>query len=169
MSEATSSDFDKSASRDSKVAEFHDERRGILTHIQHFLHQTPAAVPLIVLILSIAVFGVLLGSKFFSPFALTLILQQVAIVGITAAAQSLVILTAGIDLSVGAIMVFSSVLMGQLTFRYGIPAEISIGLGLAAAGAPERLNAERTIAAWCVRDRMLGAAFLLGGTREEIV
>lgn len=132
MSDATSSDFDKSASRDSKVAEFHDERRGILTHIQHFLHQTPAAVPLIVLILSIAVFGVLLGSKFFSPFALTLILQQVAIVGITAAAQSLVILTAGIDLSVGAIMVFSSVLMGQLTFRYGIPAEISIGLGLAA-------------------------------------
>ena len=132
MSDTTSSEYEKSASRDSKVAEFHDERRGVLTHIQHFLHQTPAAVPLIVLILSIAVFGLLLGSKFFSPFALTLILQQVAIVGITAAAQSLVILTAGIDLSVGAIMVFSSVLMGQLTFRYGLPAEISIALGLAA-------------------------------------
>lgn len=113
------------------VAEFEESRRGIATKIQHTLHQTPALVPLIVLVLSIIVFGLLLGSRFFSPFALTLILQQVAIVGITAAAQSLVILTAGIDLSVGAIMVFSSVLMGQFTFRYGIPAEISILLGLA--------------------------------------
>ncbi|GAB5377246.1 MAG: ABC transporter permease [Acuticoccus sp.] len=131
MSEATT-DPGTSASGEAKVAEFHDERRGPLTHIQHFLHQTPAAVPLIVLMLSVLVFGLLLGSKFFSPFALTLILQQVAIVGITATAQSLVILTAGIDLSVGAMMVFSSVLMGQFTFRYGIPAEIAIPMGLAA-------------------------------------
>ncbi|WMS42942.1 ABC transporter permease [Acuticoccus sp. MNP-M23] len=123
-----------------RVAEFEDERRGVLTHIQHFLHQTPAAVPLIVLIISIIVFGLVLGSKFFSPFAMTLILQQVAIVGITAAAQSLVILTAGIDLSVGAIMVFSSVLMGQLTFRYGIPAEISIGVGLMAGTLMGTIN-----------------------------
>ena len=64
----------------------------------------------------IIIFGFALGSKFFSPFALTLILQQVQIVGIVAAAQSLVILTAGIDLSVGAIAVFSSVVMGQFTF-----------------------------------------------------
>jgi len=71
---------------------------------------------------------------------MTLILQQVAIVGITAAAQSLVILTAGIDLSVGAIMVFSSVLMGQFTFRYGIPAEISIILGLAAGTVMGAIN-----------------------------
>jgi len=43
-----------------------------------------------------------------------------------------VILTAGIDLSVGAIMVFSSVIMGQFTFRYGLPPEISLICGLAA-------------------------------------
>ena len=55
---------------------------------------------------------------------MTLILQQVAIVGIVGAAQTLVILTAGIDLSVGAIMVLSSVVMGQFTFRYGLPAPI---------------------------------------------
>lgn len=119
------------------VAEFEDHG-GPLLRLQHFLHQTPAAVPLIVLIISTLVFGAILGSKFFSPFAMTLILQQVAIVGIIAAAQSLVILTAGIDLSVGAIMVFSSVLMGQFTFRYGLPVELSIALGLflgAAMGA----------------------------------
>lgn len=102
----------------------------VLHSIQHKLHRTPSLVPLIVLVLSILVFGILLGGKFFSPFALTLILQQVAIVGIVGAAQSLVILTAGIDLSVGAIMVLSSVIMGQMTFRYGIPAEFAVAIGL---------------------------------------
>ena len=76
-------------------------------------------------------FGLLLGSRFFSPFALTLILQQVQIVGIVAAAQSLIILTAGIDLSVGAITVISSVVMGQFAFRYGIPPSIAVVCGLA--------------------------------------
>jgi fructose transport system permease protein len=124
-------DFEKAAAASPQnVAEFADDRNGVFDKIQHILHQTPAAVPLIVLVLSLVVFGVLLGSKFFSAFALTLILQQVAIVGIVGAAQSLVILTAGIDLSVGAIMVLSSVVMGQFTFRYGLPAEVAIGCGL---------------------------------------
>ncbi len=112
------------------VAAFASHKKGILPRVQHALHVNPALVPLFVLVGSIVVFGLLLGSKFFSPFALTLILQQVQIVGIVAAAQSLVILTAGIDLSVGAIMVLSSVVMGQFTFRYGIPVEIAIIAGL---------------------------------------
>src|SRR6185312_3613563 len=97
----------------------------------HFLHGSPAMVPLIVLVLSVLIFGIVLGGKFFSAFTLTLILQQVAITGIVGAAQTLVILTAGIDLSVGAIMVLSSVVMGQFTFRYGLPAPISILCGFA--------------------------------------
>lgn len=113
------------------VAEFEDEKRGALGRIQHALHTNPALVPLIVLVSSIAIFGMLLGQRFFSPFALTLILQQVQIVGIVAAAQSLVILTAGIDLSVGAIAVISSVIMGQFAFRYGLPPELAVLCGLA--------------------------------------
>ncbi|MFM9269636.1 ABC transporter permease [Halomonas elongata] len=113
-----------------RIAEFEDHRSGFVHRLQHALHMNPSIVPLIVLMLSILLFGALLGSKFFSPFALTLILQQVQIVGIVAAAQSLIILTAGIDLSVGAIMVISSVVMGQFTFRYGIPVPISILSGL---------------------------------------
>lgn len=114
----------------SEVASF-EQKRSLLNKIQHVLHTNPALVPLIVLLISIAVFGLILGSKFFSPFAMTLILQQVAIVGVVGAAQTLVILTAGIDLSVGAIMVLSSVVMGQFTFRYGLPVEISILCGFA--------------------------------------
>ncbi len=112
------------------VAEFDTHRRGPVQAFQHALHVTPALVPLIVLISATIAFGLILGDRFLSPFALTLILQQVQIVGIVAVAQSLVILTAGIELSVGAIMVLSSVVMGQFTFRYGLPPEIAILCGL---------------------------------------
>ena len=60
--------------------------------------------------------------------------------GIVAAAQSIVILTAGIDLSVGAIAVITSVFMGQFTFRYGIPVELSVLMGLTAGTAIGALN-----------------------------
>ncbi|NIZ12761.1 ABC transporter permease [Phaeobacter sp. HF9A] len=113
-----------------QVAEFDQGHQSFIQRFQHALHVTPSLVPLIVLVLSVVIFGVLLGSKFFSPFALTLILQQVGIVGIVACAQSLVILTAGIDLSVGAIMVLSSVVMGQFTFRYGLPPVMGVACGL---------------------------------------
>jgi len=113
------------------VASFDTDHKTIVQRFQHFLHKSPAAVSLIVLLLSLIIFGVLLGSKFYSAFSLTLILQQVAITGIVGAAQTLVILTAGIDLSVGAIMVLSSVVMGQFIFRYGMPPAIGILCGFA--------------------------------------
>ena len=124
---------------DTRVAAFERRRTGT-ERLQALLHNAPALVPLIVLVASIAVFGALLGSRFFSPFALTLILQQVQIVGIVGAAQSLVILTAGIDLSVGAIMVLSSVVMGQFTFRYGLPPEVAVACGLLVGTACGAIN-----------------------------
>jgi len=129
---SSSQDYEKAVSDASdEVADFDDHRKGFVGRLQHALHVTPALVPLIVLVFAIALFGILLGSKFFSPFALTLILQQVQIVGVLAAAQTLIILTAGIDLSVGAIAVFCTVIMGQFSFLYGIPAPMSVALGLA--------------------------------------
>ena len=112
------------------VASFDVHDKNPLEKIRHFLHSSPAVVPLIVLLLSLIVFAVLVGSRFFTPFALTLILQQVAVVGIVGAAQTLVVITAGIDLSVGAILVLTSVVMGQFTFRYGLPVELSILCGI---------------------------------------
>lgn len=111
-----------------KVAEFQEEK-STLKKLQHWLHQTPAAVPMIVLVVALIIFG-LLSPNFFKAMTLSTILQQIAIVGIIGCAQTVVILTAGIDLSVGAIAVFSSVLMGQMTFRYGIPAPLAIVIGL---------------------------------------
>ena len=129
MSEATDQ-VDCNLPEDEAVAEF-EERGGVGSKIAHFLHNNPAVVPLIVLLVSTIIFSVLVGERFFSPFTLTLILQQVAIVGIVACAQSLVILTAGIDLSVGAIMVLSSVVMGKFTFDLGLPSGVAIFFGLA--------------------------------------
>ena len=121
-----------------KVAEFHEET-SLLKKIQHWLHQTPSAVPMIVLVASVIVFA-LLSDNFFKATTMSTILQQIAIVGIIGCAQTIVILTAGIDLSVGAIAVFSSVLMGQLSFRFGIPAPLAILIGLALGTAMGALN-----------------------------
>ena len=110
-----------------------DARRGVVDRLQHALHATPALVPLIVLAVAIAGFTWFLGTRFLEQ--LPLIMQQVQIVGVLAAAQTLIILTAGIDLSVGAIAVFSSVVIGQVSFRYGVPPALAIGAGLALGSA----------------------------------
>ncbi len=123
----------------SAVAEF-APRKSPVQRFQTLLHQTPWIVPLMVLLAAVAVFGMILGGRFFSAYALTLILQQVAITGIVGTAQSLVILTAGIDLSVGAIMVLSSVVMGQFTFRYGLPAPVAVLAGLCVGSAIGAVN-----------------------------
>ena len=115
---------------DTNVASFEHQHISLVKRAQHFLHSTPAAVPLIVLVLSIAIFGAAIGGRFFSSYTLTLILQQIAIVGILGAAQTLVILTAGIDLSIGVIMVISAVIMGNVAMTYGMPTFIGVIAGM---------------------------------------
>jgi len=122
----------KSRSEES-VADFDHHEKGVVGFIHETLHKYPFLVPLIVMIVAIIVFG-LINPNFYRVNTLSVILQQVGIVGILGTAQAIVILTAGIDLSVGAIMVFTTVIMGQFSFRYGIPAEITIVIGIAAAG-----------------------------------
>ncbi|HRO11436.1 ABC transporter permease [Amaricoccus sp.] len=122
-----------------EVASFEHDKT-FIERLQHMLHSNPALVPLIVLVLSILAFSAILGAKFLNTFTLTLILQQVAITGIVGAAQTLVILTAGIDLSVGAIMVLSSVVMGQFTFRYGLPAPVAVLCGFACGAVCGYIN-----------------------------
>ncbi len=51
-------------------------------------------------------------------------------------AQTLVILTAGIDLSVGAIMILCSVVMGRTAVVYGVPVRIAFSAGLARRRLP---------------------------------
>jgi fructose transport system permease protein len=111
-------------------ATFEEEHRGLVRRLHQFLHDNPTVVPFIVLVLAVALFSVVVGRRFFHPFNLSLVLQQVTIIAIVGTAQTLIILTAGIDLSVGAIMVLSSVVMGRLAVLNGVPVEIAFLLGL---------------------------------------
>ena len=70
-----------------KVAEFREEK-SFLKKLQHWLHQTPSAVPMIVLVVALIIFG-LLSDNFFKATTLSTILQQIAIVGILAAPNPL--------------------------------------------------------------------------------
>ncbi|TIM94118.1 MAG: ABC transporter permease, partial [Mesorhizobium sp.] len=54
--------------------------------------------------------------------------------------QTLVILTAGIDLSIGVIMVISAVIMGNCAVTYGLPTLLAVVIGLAAGAACGLLN-----------------------------
>lgn len=110
---------------------FEDAPHGVLRRLHHFLHAHPPAVPAIVLALAVVAFGALVGDRFFHPFNLSLVLQQVTIIAIVGIAQTLVILTAGIDLSVGAIMVLSSVVMGRFAVELGLPVPVAFAAGLA--------------------------------------
>jgi fructose transport system permease protein len=112
----------------------------LMWRLQHLLRSHPSTIPALVLALSVLTFGALVGARFFQPFNLSLILQQVTVIGCVGAAQTLVILTAGIDLSVGAIMVLCSVVMGKLAVVVGVPAPLAVCLGLATGAATGFVN-----------------------------
>ncbi len=96
------------------------------------LHRLPALSPLIVLIIACVGFG-FANERFVKPENLSIILQQAAVVGSLAVGQTLVILTAGIDLSVGAIMVLATLVMGKLAATNGMPGPVAFVIGFVLA------------------------------------
>jgi fructose transport system permease protein len=103
------------------------------------LHAYPALSPAIVLVLACIVFSIL-SSRFYQPSNLSIVVQQVAVVGTLAVGQTLIILTAGIDLSIGAIMVLSSFVMAKLAFDNQVPAVLCLLVGIVIAVAAEAVN-----------------------------
>ena len=122
------------------VASFDEERLTLLQRTQRFLHAYPTVVPFVVLLLGVLL-GVLVNpSRFTAASNLSTILTQVMVIGIVGVGQTLVILTAGIDLSVGVIMVISSVVMGRLAVYSGVPTFIAFPIGLLVGAAFGYLN-----------------------------
>ena len=120
------------------AAEFLD-RRTPLDRARGVLHRYPAISPAVVLVIAIIVFGTI-NPRFFAPANLSLVLDQVSVIGTVAIAQTLIILTAGIDLSVGAGMILASMVMAQTAFHNGFPAALALLAGLVAALAAGALN-----------------------------
>jgi fructose transport system permease protein len=96
--------------------------------LQHLLHANPTLGPLAVLIVAAGGFS-LLNPRFFSASNLSLVLAQVTVIAVLALGQTLVILTAGIDLSVGAIAVFSSILMATFATKAGMSGPLALFTG----------------------------------------
>ncbi len=86
--------------------------------------------PFIALLLACLFFATQ-SERFLSTQNFSLILQQVMVVGVIAIGQSLIILTAGIDLSCGMVMALGSVVMTKIAADYGLPAPAAIACGIA--------------------------------------
>jgi fructose transport system permease protein len=110
------------------VEDLLQRRQTPVQRLQHVLHRNPALSPLIVLVLAIIVFGIV-APGFLRPQALSLLVQQMAVVGTLAVGQTVIILTAGIDLSIGMAMVLSSLVMAKLNYDNGVPGPIALLIG----------------------------------------
>jgi fructose transport system permease protein len=128
-----------SSSTSAAAAEFARRRQSPVQRIQHLLHGHPWLSPLFLLVLTFVIFSIL-NPRFASPNAQSLLFQQVAVVACLAIGQTLVILTAGIDLSVGAITILAMMVMATLAAENGMNGFLAILIGVALAVGAGALN-----------------------------
>jgi fructose transport system permease protein len=90
---------------------------------------TPTVGPFLALLLTMAFFT-LKTDRFLQAENFSLIMQQVMVVGVLAIGETLVILTAGIDLSCATVMAFGQIIMTKLAVANGVPPIPAILLGI---------------------------------------
>lgn len=93
-------------------------------------------------IVAVALFVVFAGTAdvFATSNNLRNILEQITIVAVVAAGQTIVMLSGGLDLSVGSVVLLSEVVVTDLAIRDGVPVPVAIAAALAAAGLVGLLN-----------------------------
>jgi fructose transport system permease protein len=94
-----------------------------------FFLRAPAAGPALALIVAMVVFS-LSTSRFLELDNLSLMVNQALVVGTLALGQTLIILTAGIDLSNASAMVLATLIMAKL-FAGGVPGVFALVFGVA--------------------------------------
>lgn len=82
------------------------------------------------LIALLAVFTVLKPDAFMTPDNIIGILQSTTVIGVLAIASTFIIITSGIDLSVGVLMTFCAVMAGVFMVNWGLPLPLGIVLAL---------------------------------------
>lgn len=123
----------------SAAAEFARRQQSPVQRVQNQLHGRPWLSPLALLFVAFVSFFIA-SPTFLTPNSMGILLQQTAVVAALAVGQTLVILTAGIDLSVGAIMILSMMVMGSLAQDGGMPGWLAFFIGLALAVGAGALN-----------------------------
>lgn len=85
--------------------------------------------PLVALAIASAFFATQ-HERFLTGANVSLILQQVMVVGTIAIGQTLVILTAGVDLSCGMVMALGGIVMAKVAGTLGLPVPLAIAAGV---------------------------------------
>jgi fructose transport system permease protein len=80
------------------------------------------------------------SDRFWTGDNLSLVLQQVMVVGVLAIGQTLIILTAGVDLSCGTIMALGGIVMTKFAAELGLPVSAAIAAGIGATTLLGALN-----------------------------
>lgn len=107
--------------------------------------RSPLALPLIGLIVVSVLMG-LASDNFFTLNNIMNVLRQVSIVGILAIGMTFVILTGGIDLSVGAVMALVGTLSAGMMVHAGVSAPLGLAIGLIVGVSIGLING--TLVAW---------------------
>jgi fructose transport system permease protein len=96
----------------------------------HLRVPRPATLgPLLALAVA-CVFFATQSDRFWTGENLSLVLQQMMVVGVLAIGQTLIILTAGVDLSCGTIMALGGIVMTKFAADIGLPASAAIAAGI---------------------------------------
>src|SRR3954464_9926340 len=85
-----------------------------------------------VLLVIVAFFSVAAGGKFLSPSNFSLISQNVAVWAILGVGMTFIIITSGIDLSIGSVLVFSSVISAKVIEALGGSTAGAVFIGILA-------------------------------------
>ncbi len=85
--------------------------------------------PVVALFIACIIFA-LQSDRFLTTDNMALVLQQVMVVGVIAIGQTLIVLTAGVDLSCGAVMALGGVVITKLATLGGMPVPLAILSGI---------------------------------------
>lgn len=110
-----------------------------LERVQRVLYGHPWLSPAVVLVIAYVAFS-LVNDRFAQPGAQSLLIQQTAVIACLAIGQTLIILTAGIDLSVGAIAILAMMVMAKTGSEAGLSGPTALLLGLVVGIAAGGLN-----------------------------
>jgi fructose transport system permease protein len=110
-----------------------EHRRSGLESVQHLLHRSPVLSPLAVLVLSSIAFTIFGKGRFQDPSSIGTMLQATAVMATLAIGQTLIILTAGVDLAVGTAMLLTHLVIARQVFVGGWSPIIAMGVGVVLA------------------------------------
>jgi fructose transport system permease protein len=106
-------------------------KTGLLERVQHLLHRYPTLSPATVLVFSTIVFWFFSDGKILKAGTVGIMLQQTAVMATLAIGQTLIVITAGVDLAVGTGMILTHLVVAKFFSERGVGAIPALLIGLA--------------------------------------